>query len=62
VLIWEAIVYPEDDAEVGGGIVDFVGSWSSYGLFESGWILINTIERGVYSVRYTGERKYEYGG
>ncbi|KAF8434008.1 hypothetical protein BGX38DRAFT_1251615 [Terfezia claveryi] len=46
--------------EVGwGGIIDFVGSWSSYGLFKSGWILINTIERGVYSVRYTGERKYE---
>lgn len=38
-------------------MIDFVGSWSSYGLFKSGWILINTIERGVYSVRYTGERR-----
>ncbi|RPB11436.1 hypothetical protein P167DRAFT_524214 [Morchella conica CCBAS932] len=42
-------VYPEDDAI--GGLVDFVGTWSSYGLFESGWIVINTIERGVFVVR-----------
>ncbi|KAG5646749.1 hypothetical protein DXG03_002431 [Asterophora parasitica] len=49
-------VYPEDDHEEGGGRVAFVGSWSSYGLYKSGWILINTIERGAYVVRYTGKK------
>ncbi|KAJ8457309.1 hypothetical protein ONZ45_g18362 [Pleurotus djamor] len=44
-------IYPEDDNEVGGGIVDFVGSWSSYGLFPSGNIVINTIERGAFVVK-----------
>lgn len=48
-------IYPEDDDLEGGGLVDFAGSWSSYGLFKSGWILINTIERGAYVVRYTGK-------
>lgn len=42
-------VYPEDDAE--GGVINFVGSWASYGLFKSGWIVVNTIERGVFVVR-----------
>ncbi|KAF5381289.1 hypothetical protein D9615_008330 [Tricholomella constricta] len=48
-------IYPEDDESEGGGEVQFVGSWSSYGLFKSGWIFINTIERGAYVVRYTGK-------
>ncbi|KAF8076625.1 hypothetical protein FPV67DRAFT_1664882 [Lyophyllum atratum] len=48
-------IYPEDDDVEGGGLIDFAGSWSSYGLFKSGWILINTIERGAYVVRYTGK-------
>ncbi|KAG5650706.1 hypothetical protein H0H81_011312 [Sphagnurus paluster] len=48
-------VYPEDDDSEGGGDVEFAGSWSSYGLFKSGWILINTIERGAFVVRYTGK-------
>jgi hypothetical protein len=32
-------------------VVDFVGSWSSYGLFRSGYIAINTIERGLFVVK-----------
>jgi choice-of-anchor B domain-containing protein len=44
-------VYPEDDAEEGGGKVTFAGSWSSYGFFKSGHIFINTIERGAYVVK-----------
>ncbi|GES58635.1 regulatory P-domain-containing protein [Aspergillus terreus] len=44
--------HPEDDA--GEGEVEFVGSWSVYPYFESGNILLNSIERGVYSLKYTG--------
>jgi hypothetical protein len=43
-------IYPEDDAV--GGIVDFVGTWDTYPFFKSGYILINTIERGVFSVKF----------
>ncbi|KAH8827665.1 hypothetical protein DL96DRAFT_1599855 [Flagelloscypha sp. PMI_526] len=46
-------IYPEDDTESGGGIVDFVGSWSSYSYFQSGYIFINTIERGGFVVKRT---------
>jgi choice-of-anchor B domain-containing protein len=45
-------VHPEDD-EVGGE-VEFVGSWSVYPYFPSGYILLNSIERGIYSLKYTG--------
>ncbi|KAF7440133.1 hypothetical protein PC9H_000477 [Pleurotus ostreatus] len=48
-------IYPEDDARAGGGALSFVGSWSSYGLFPSGNIIINTIERGAYVVRIAEE-------
>jgi choice-of-anchor B domain-containing protein len=41
-------IYPEDDAA--GGIVQFVGTWSHF-LFPSGFILINTIERGAFTVK-----------
>ncbi|KAI0976341.1 hypothetical protein F4678DRAFT_221287 [Xylaria arbuscula] len=44
-------IYPEDDEESGGGIIDFVGTWSHYPYFKSGYIVINTIERGVYVVK-----------
>jgi len=43
-------VYPEDDATEGS--VTFVGSWSSYGLFGSGYIAINSIERGLFVVKF----------
>ncbi|KAF2014313.1 hypothetical protein BU24DRAFT_463111 [Aaosphaeria arxii CBS 175.79] len=48
-------VYPEDDNEVGGGKAEFVGTWSSYAGFPSGFILINTIERGAWVVRIQKE-------
>ncbi|GMF72688.1 unnamed protein product [Aspergillus oryzae] len=45
--------HPEDDAQ--GGEVEFVGAWSVYPYFRSGNILLNSIERGVYSLKYTGK-------
>ncbi|KAH6677080.1 hypothetical protein B0J14DRAFT_615399 [Halenospora varia] len=48
-------IYPEDDAAPGGGLVDFVGTWSSYAYFESGFIYINTIERGSFVVKMTSK-------
>lgn len=44
-------IYPEDDNQPGGGSVNFVGTWSSYGLFKSGHILVNTMERGAFVVK-----------
>lgn len=44
-------VRPEDDAE--GGKVTFNGAWSVYPYFQSGNILINSIERGIFSVKLT---------
>lgn len=41
--------HPEDDAT--NGSVDFVGSWSSYPYFPSGYILVNDIERGCFSLK-----------
>lgn len=46
-------IYPEDDAESGGGTVEFAGSWASYGYFKSGFVAVNTFERGVYLVKIT---------
>ncbi|TFL02946.1 hypothetical protein BDV98DRAFT_565105 [Pterulicium gracile] len=48
-------IYPEDDTSPGGGKVSFAGSWSSYAYFKSGYILINTIERGAFIVKLTGK-------
>lgn len=44
-------VHPEDDAD--GGKVTFNGAWSVYPYFQSGHILINSIERGIFSVKLT---------
>jgi choice-of-anchor B domain-containing protein len=44
-------VFPEDDKAEGGGIVEFVGSWSSYALFKSGYIFVNSIERGGFVLK-----------
>ncbi|KAK3955699.1 hypothetical protein QBC32DRAFT_310818 [Pseudoneurospora amorphoporcata] len=46
-------IYPEDDKEEGGGLVGFAGSWTSYGYFKSGFVAVNTMERGVYLVKIT---------
>lgn len=44
-------IYPEDDNAQGGGVVDFNGSWSSYALFKSGYIFVNTMERGGFVLK-----------
>lgn len=44
-------VYPEDDDAEGGGQIDFVGTWSHYPFFKSGYILVNTIERGAFVLK-----------
>jgi choice-of-anchor B domain-containing protein len=46
-------IYPEDDALDGGGMVEFMGTWSSYAYFKSGFIFVNTIERGAFIVKMT---------
>ncbi|KAL2163233.1 hypothetical protein VTH06DRAFT_5289 [Thermothelomyces fergusii] len=49
--------HPEDDEA--GGEVAFLGTWSVYPFFKSGYILLNSIERGIFSLKYTG-RKAKY--
>jgi choice-of-anchor B domain-containing protein len=44
-------IHPEDDQATGGGKTEFVGTWSSYGGFKSGYIFINSIERGGFVVK-----------
>jgi hypothetical protein len=43
-------VHPDDD-EIGGD-ADFGGLWSAYLYFASGYILLNTVERGLFVVKY----------
>jgi len=42
-------VHPEDDAI--GGEIKFGGAWSSYPYFKSGYILVNSMERGLFVVK-----------
>lgn len=53
-------VHPEDDKD---GAIKFVGAWSVYPYFESGHILINSIERGIFSVKFDEDwwHNDEYG-
>ncbi|KAK6505995.1 hypothetical protein TWF506_010921 [Arthrobotrys conoides] len=44
-------IYPEDDGKEDGGVLEFVGSWSSYAMLPSGYILVNSIERGAFIVK-----------
>ncbi|KAG8627414.1 hypothetical protein KVT40_004897 [Elsinoe batatas] len=55
-------IYPEDDQAEGGGLVAFLGTWSSYAHFRSGYIYINTIERGSFIVKMTSKRCPGQGG
>ncbi|KAJ0114111.1 hypothetical protein J7T55_007945 [Diaporthe amygdali] len=48
-------IHPEDDGAEGGGLVAFLGTWSSYAYFKSGFIYINTIERGSFVVKMTSK-------
>ncbi|KAJ7119856.1 hypothetical protein C8R44DRAFT_624678 [Mycena epipterygia] len=43
-------VHPEDDDI--NGVAEFGGSWSVYPYFESGYLLVNTLERGLFVVKY----------
>ncbi|KAJ7089504.1 hypothetical protein C8R43DRAFT_1100449 [Mycena crocata] len=45
-------VHPEDDDV--GGEATFTGSWSVYPYFASGFIVIDSIERGLFVVKYSG--------
>lgn len=42
--------HPDDD-EIGGD-ADFGGLWSAYPYFASQYILLNTVERGLFVVKY----------
>jgi choice-of-anchor B domain-containing protein len=44
-------IYPDDDNAPGGGLTKFAGSWSSFAGFKSGYIFINSIERGGFVVK-----------
>ncbi|KAI9148186.1 hypothetical protein HJFPF1_12012 [Paramyrothecium foliicola] len=48
-------IYPEDDDKEGHGSVAFLGSWSSYPYFKSGFIMVHTIERGTFVVKMTSK-------
>ncbi|KAK0649986.1 hypothetical protein B0T16DRAFT_325872 [Cercophora newfieldiana] len=43
--------YPEDDHLPGGGNITFTGTWSNYPFFNSGFVLINTMDRGAFVVK-----------
>ncbi|KAJ2903203.1 hypothetical protein MKZ38_010239 [Zalerion maritima] len=43
--------YPEDDDNPAA---EFYGSWSVYPYFDSGVIILNSIERGLFALKYTG--------
>ncbi|KAF8477083.1 hypothetical protein BDZ91DRAFT_757660 [Kalaharituber pfeilii] len=45
-------IFPEDDEQNGGlGLAEFTGTWSVYPYFKSGYIILNTIERGTFSLK-----------
>ncbi|EJT73017.1 hypothetical protein GGTG_09868 [Gaeumannomyces tritici R3-111a-1] len=48
-------VHPRGRRRAGGGNVSFAGLWSSYAQFRSGFVWVNTFERGGFLVRPTGE-------
>lgn len=52
-------IYPEDDEARGGGRVGFFGTWSSYAYFKSGFIYVNTIERGSFILKLTSKEPYK---
>ncbi|KLU90493.1 hypothetical protein MAPG_10346 [Magnaporthiopsis poae ATCC 64411] len=49
-------IMPEDDNMTGGGAVQFVGTWSNYPYFKSGFIVVNTIERGAFVLKMTNRQ------
>lgn len=45
-------VHPEDDAV--GGIVEFSGSWNVWPYGKKGFVYLNSIERGLFVLKYRG--------
>ncbi|PGH02872.1 hypothetical protein AJ79_07528 [Helicocarpus griseus UAMH5409] len=54
-------IFPEDDHLENGGLIEFVGTWSSYANFPSGHILVNTIERGAFILKMQKFDKKPHG-
>jgi choice-of-anchor B domain-containing protein len=52
-------IFPEDDDAEGGGIIQYSGSWASYACFKSGYIFVNTIERGGFVVKVNKRDTYK---
>ena len=50
-------VHPDDD-----GAIEFLGTWSNYPYFASKYILVNSIERGIFTLKYTGRKAKLPGG
>lgn len=44
---------PEDDDMPGGGNLTFTGTWANYPYFKSGYIVVNTLDRGVFVLKRT---------
>ena len=44
-------IHPEDDNLPGGGNETFTGTWSHYPYFKSGFVVINTMDRGAFVVK-----------
>ncbi|KAL0958576.1 hypothetical protein HGRIS_000714 [Hohenbuehelia grisea] len=44
-------INPEDDNEPGRGLVKFWGTWANYPYFPSGYIVVNTMDRGAFVVK-----------
>ncbi|KAM7212689.1 hypothetical protein V8F06_011940 [Rhypophila decipiens] len=49
--------HPEDDNVPGGGNITFTGSWSHYPFLPSGYIVINTMDRGAFVVKANKDLK-----
>ncbi|KAJ7366265.1 hypothetical protein DFH08DRAFT_833829 [Mycena albidolilacea] len=45
-------VHPEDDDV--NGVAEYGGAWSVYPYFESGYLIVNTLERGLFVLKYAG--------
>lgn len=50
-------IYPEDDNATGGGVAVYSGTWATYAYFKSGFIFINTIERGAWVVKINKKKE-----
>lgn len=54
-------IFPEDDHNENGGVLDYVGTWSHYAGYPSGFIMVNTIERGTFVVKMNQFKKRARG-